>query len=679
MSKTLIIVESPAKAKTIEKFLGTKYKVVASIGHIRDLPKSKMGVDIENNFEPQYINIRGKGDLIKSLKKEAAKATKVLLAPDPDREGEAISWHLAHILGLDINEKIRVTFNEITKDAIKNAVKSPREINLNLVDAQQARRILDRLVGYSISPVLWRKLKKGLSAGRVQSVATKLVCDREALIEGFVERLYYKVEANAKGKDIFHLSAIKGKKKMLEDEKEVAQILENLKSGSFQISDVIRKNRKRPPQQPFTTSTLQMEASNKLGFGTGKTMMVAQMLYEGIKLSEGTTGLITYMRTDSTRISDEARKDAVSFITRTYGENYVGKGSQKANKSSAQDAHEAIRPTYAFKSPDEIEHYLTKDQLKLYKLIWERFISSQMADSEYSQIDIDAKNGDYSFKAKSSKLVFDGFQKVYPVYTSEVQLSEYEKGEVVEKVKYSRTDHKTSPPSRYTEASLVKELEDLGIGRPSTYAPTISTIITRGYVRREKKSLIPTELGMITNDLVSSNFSMVVDTKFTAKLESDLDRIEEKHIDWKKVVRSYYEPIKDQIDVALETIENIDLPVQTDVVCDKCGAYMVQRESKFGKFLTCPNYPECENIKPILKEIGVKCPKCETGQVIERKTKKLKIFYGCSTFPACKFTSWDKPVDKKCPKCGEILVENKSRGKNASKLKCSSKSCDYKE
>jgi DNA topoisomerase-1 len=675
--KTLVIVESPAKAKTIEKFLGTKYRVIASVGHIRDLPKSKMGVDINNSFEPQYINIRGKGDLIKALKKEAQKAKNILLATDPDREGEAIAWHLAHILGLNLNEDIRITFHEITKDAIIKASKEPRKIDLNLVDAQQARRILDRLVGYSISPVLWRKLKKGLSAGRVQSVATKLVCDREKLIDDFIEKRFFKVHAFLKTTDEFMLYEVNGKKDTLEDEIEVDKIFHNLNNGKMIISSVEEKLRKKSGYLPFTTSTMQMEASNKFNFSPSKTMKIAQELYEGIKLPQGDVGLITYMRTDSTRISNEAKEDCSKFILEKFGNDYLNNESRKPKENkSAQDAHEAIRPTYVFKEPNSIQEFLSKDQFKLYSLIWDRFVSSMMTDAIFNQIEVIGTNGECSFKAKSSKLAFDGYQRVYKTVNTDIRLKDYEVGEVVQKVKYEKTEHFTTPPARYTEASLVKELEDLGIGRPSTYAPTISTIVVRGYVKREKKSLIPTELGLITNELMCENFATIVDPKFTAKLESDLDLIEERHDDWHTVVGNYYWPMKEQVDHAIENIEKIDLRVSIDEKCPKCGHELLMRESKFGKFISCSDYPKCDYTRPILNEIGVKCPLCETGNVIERKSKKLKVFYGCSNFPECKFTSWDKPVGRECPKCSSQLVES-NKGKKS--IKCSNKECDYKE
>ncbi|OJV64701.1 MAG: DNA topoisomerase I [Clostridiales bacterium 38-18] len=685
MSNNLVIVESPAKAKTIEKFLGKNYKVVASIGHIRDLPKSTMGVDFDNDFEPKYINIRGKGDLIKSLKSAAKKADHVFLATDPDREGEAIAWHLAYILGVDANSDCRVTFHEITKDAIKSAVKAPRAIDINLVDAQQARRVLDRIVGYSISPILWRKVKKGLSAGRVQSVATKLICDRERDILNFIPQEYWKIEAVTDlivDKEPLSLEFYGNQngKIVPQNENEVNQILSNTKDQPAIISKVEKRKKLRNPSAPFITSSLQQEASNKFGFTTKKTMIIAQQLYEGINIKgQGSVGLITYMRTDSTRISDIAKDACRKFILDNFGENMLATEEKKQKTAkNAQDAHEAIRPTMVELTPESVEESLTKDQLKLYELIWSRFVSSQMASAEYEAHSVEATVSDYIFKVNGSRLLFEGFLKVYNSGTqSDRILPELNEGEALKVSHFDPTQHFTQPPARFTEASLVKEMEEKGIGRPSTYAPTITTILSRGYVDKEKKSLKPTELGFIIDEIMSDYFTRIVDIDFTADMENRFDDIEEGDVLWKDVIRNFYQPFIEMIEKADQEIEKVDLTEETDIDCEKCGKKMLIRQGRYGKFLACSDYPNCDNTKPILKKLGIKCPQCEDGEIIERKSKKLKVFYGCSEFPKCNFVSWDMPIDKKCPKCGDLLVIKKNKKQEV--IKCHNATCDYIE
>lgn len=681
MPKNLVIVESPAKAKTIEKFLGRNYKVIASIGHIRDLPKSTMGVDIENDFEPKYINIRGKGPLIKDIKKEAKNSKKVFLATDPDREGEAIAWHLAHILGMDQEDHIRIAFNEITKDAVKKAITNPRQLNKDLIDAQQARRVLDRLVGYSISPILWRKVRKGLSAGRVQSVATKMICDREKEIGEFIPTEFWKISADLMTADKNDLTAnlmqYKKKELVINNEAEALKIEKELNGSPYIVKNIEQKVKNRNPNFSYTTSSLQQDASNRFNFSTKKTMMIAQQLYEGIKLSEGFVGLITYMRTDSTRISEEAKEQARSFIERQFGQEYIAQVKVNKNKKNGQDAHEAIRPTSAFREPENIKGSLSKDQFKLYNLIWERFIASQMASAKFQSLSVAIDNGDYGFKASGSILMFDGYLKVATNTQKDKLLPELKVDELLDLKKLLKDQKFTQPPSRYTEASLVKEMEERGIGRPSTYSPTISTILSRGYVERDKKTLLPTELGHIINDIMSEYFSSVVQVDFTAGMERKFDTIENGDIHWKETIREFYKPFEDLITKAEDGLEKVDLTEETDIDCTLCGSKMVIKHGRFGKFLACSNYPECKNTKPILKEIGVHCPKCETGQVVERRTKKYKIFYGCSTFPACTFVSWDKPVNKMCPECGSILTEGK--GKKKGNLVCSNKECSHFE
>lgn len=672
--KYLVIVESPAKAKTIEKYLGRNYKVVASVGHIRDLPKSKMGIDIENNYEPHYISIRGKGDVIKSLKAAAKKAEKVYLAADPDREGEAIAWHLAYLLGLDLKDKNRVVFNEITKEAVKAAFKEPRTINVDLVDAQQARRILDRLVGYSISPILWRKVKKGLSAGRVQSVALKMIIDRENEIREFKPEEYWSIDGNfQKGRKKFKANfwGVDGKKKKLPNAEAVKEITSRIDGKDYDVTKVEKKERKRNPALPFTTSSLQQEAARKLNFRTRKTMMVAQQLYEGIALGkQGTVGLITYMRTDSTRIADSAKAEAAEFIEKTYVDEFSAHGGRKAkNTQGAQDAHEAVRPSSVLRTPDEMKKYLDKDQLKLYTLIWSRFVASQMTPAILDTMKVTLQQNGVTFIANGSKVKFKGFMQVYVEGRDDGKedkeniLPELVEGDVVKSVDIEPKQHFTQPPARFSEATLIRTLEENGVGRPSTYAPTLETIQRRYYVKLTNKRFEPTELGEIVNSLVSEFFPQIVDTHFTATMETDLDKVGEGQEKWVEVVDRFYKPFEKELTNAEEKIEKIqikDEPAGFD--CELCGHPMVIKLGRYGKFYACSNFPDCRNTKAIVKEIGVTCPVCHEGQVIERKSKKNRIFYGCSRYPECDFTSWDKPVGRPCPKCGQYLVEKKVKG-----------------
>lgn len=678
----LIIVESPAKAKTIEKFLGKGYKVKASVGHVRDLPKSKLGVDIENNFEPNYITIRGKAGTVNELKKEAKKSDKVFLATDPDREGEAISWHLAFLLGLDEEEKNRIEFNEITKEAVRNAIKNPRKIDKNLVDAQQARRVLDRLVGYKISPILWSKVRKGLSAGRVQSAATKMICDREEEIEKFIPKEYWSIlleTQNSKRKKIeFELSKYKNKKIEINDKEQSDKIVSEIENKDLLIKSIEKKNRKKSAYRPFITSTLQQEASAKLGFTTKKTMQIAQQLYEGISIKgSGTQGLITYMRTDSQRISTEAQNFAKDAIVSKYGKEYYKAYGYKAAGKNVQDAHECIRPSHIDLDPQKIEDSLNKDQYKLYRLIYNRFLACMMQDAVYEQQTITGLIDDYSFKANGSKLLFDGFLRVYDYSSSEENiLPDVEENELLKVKKINPKQHFTQPPARYNEASLVKALEELGIGRPSTYASIITTIQDRQYVEKKQKNLYPTELGKVVTKLLEQYFEQIVNLEFTADIESKLDIIADGNNQWKEIVSNYYEPIEKNLEVASKEIEHINMDEATDEICEKCGSPMVIKHGRFGRFLACSNYPECKNAKPILQKLGMKCPKCGDGDIIVRKSKKGKVFYGCSKYPECDFVSWDKPTGNKCPDCGSPLVEADKKSKH--KEKCSNKECKYK-
>ncbi|OPZ86715.1 MAG: DNA topoisomerase 1 [Firmicutes bacterium ADurb.Bin419] len=688
MADKLVIVESPAKAHTIGKFLGKEFKIVASVGHVRDLPKSQIGVDIDNNFEPKYITIRGKGDVISKLKKEAKNAKKIYLATDPDREGEAISWHLANLLNIDNKEKCRVTFNEITKNAVKNAIKEPREIDQDLVDAQQARRILDRIVGYKISPILWKKVKKGLSAGRVQSVATRMICDREDEIENFVPEEYWTIDAKLEkkvGKGSFDAKfyGTGGKKVELKNEDDVKKVLDNIKDKAFIVQKIKKGEKKKSPAPPFITSTMQQEAARKLGFTTKKTMIVAQQLYEGIEIKGvGAIGLVTYIRTDSTRISAEAQQDALNFITEKYGKKYVPDEKRVfKNKSASQDAHECIRPSQVTLEPDAIKESLTKEQYKLYKLIWSRFVSSQMASAEYDTINTDITAGDYTFRANGQIIKFQGFIVLYQEgkdeegEEGESNVPELAEGEELKQKKIDPKQHFTQPPPRYTEASLVKTLEEKGIGRPSTYAPTITTILARGYVVKDAKALMPTELGKIVNDIMKNYFQDIVDVEFTAQLEKKLDDVEEGFKKWVDVMRGFYTPFADVLKDAESKIGNVEVPDEvTDEICEKCGRNMVIKMSRYGKFLACPGFPECRNARPILEETGVKCPKCG-GKVYIKKSKKGKKYLGCENNPTCSFMSWEMHSKENCPKCGNFLLK-KFSGKKAH-YKCSNEDCDF--
>ena len=659
MADKLIIVESPAKANTIKKFLGGSTKVVASMGHIRDLPKSKMGVDIEHDFEPEYINIRGKGDLIKSLKKDAKNAKKVYLATDPDREGEAIAWHLAHILEIPEDSVCRVTFNEITKETVKESIKNPRKIDMNLTDAQQARRVLDRIVGYKISPLLWKKVRRGLSAGRVQSVAVKLIVDREEEIEAFIPQEYWNIYARLlekKSKKDFTAKFYgkDGKKIEIHSKEEVDDILKKIENGKYVVTDVKKAEKKRNPAPPFTTSTMQQEASRKLGFTLKKTMSVAQGLYEGVSVGEkGTVGLITYMRTDSTRISEEARAAAKKQITKNYGENYYENRYFKT-KENAQDAHEGIRPTYVDLEPDKIKEFLSNDQYKLYRLIYNRFLASQMATAIYDTVSANIDVNSYNFKVNGQTLRFKGFMTLY-VETEDnkkeeedVSIPELAINEELEKEKIDTKQSFTEPPPRYTEASLVKALEEKGIGRPSTYSPTITTILERHYIEKEQKQLIPTELGKIVNKLLTENFTDVINVEFTAKIEEEFDSIAEGKQEWKQVIRDFYKPFEKQVEKVEKELEHVELVEEiSDVPCEKCGRMMVIKYGRYGKFLACPGYPECHNAKPIVETIDEPCPKCG-GKVQIRKSKKRRKFYICENNPdKCDYISWNKPEKKK--------------------------------
>lgn len=654
MADKLIIVESPAKANTIKKFLGGKTKVVASMGHIRDLPKSKLGVNIENNFEPEYINIRGKGDLIKSLKKDAKSAKKVYLATDPDREGEAIAWHLAHILDIPEDSKSRVTFNEITKTAVQKAIKEPRQIDINLVNAQQARRVLDRIVGYKISPVLWKKVRKGLSAGRVQSVAVKLIVDREKEIEDFIPEEYWNIIAkllDEKSKKEFEAKLVGKNNKKLEihSKEEVDEILANIKDAKFIVKDVKKGERKRNPAPPFTTSTMQQEASRKLNFSLKKTMSVAQTLYEGVKIPEkGTVGLITYMRTDSTRISEEARKVAKEVVEATYGSEYYENRYYKT-KADAQDAHEAIRPTYIDIKPEQIKDSLTNDQYKLYRLIYNRFLASQMKSAIFDTLAVTIDANEYNFKANGQSIKFKGFMTLYVEGTDEKEdeIGQIPLLEVAQEVKKEKIESKqsfTEPPPRYTEASLVKALEEKDIGRPSTYSPTITTILARHYIEKEAKQLVPTELGKVVNKLLTENFPDIINVEFTAEIENEFDEIADGKENWKQMISEFYGPFEKELEKVEKELEHVELEEEvSDVPCEKCGRMMIVKYGRYGKFLACPGYPECKNVKPYIETIEEPCPKCG-GKVQIRKTKNRRTFYICENNPdKCDYISWTKP------------------------------------
>ena len=655
MPNKLIIVESPAKANTIKKFLGGNYKVMASMGHIRDLPKSKLGVDIEHDFEPEYINIRGKGDLIKSLKKEAKNASKVYLATDPDREGEAIAWHLSHILEIPQDAVCRVTFNEITKETVQKSIKEPRKIDMNLTDAQQARRVLDRIVGYKISPILWKKVKRGLSAGRVQSVAVKLIVDREEEIEKFIPQEYWNIyailiEPNSNKKFEAKFYGKDGKKLEINNEEEVNNILKQIETGKYVVDDVKKGEKKRTPAPPFTTSTMQQEASRKIGFTLKKTMSVAQGLYEGVKVTErGTVGLITYMRTDSTRISEEARHAAKNYIEQTYGKSYYENRYYKT-KQNSQDAHEAIRPTYIDLTPEKIKNDLTPDQYKLYRLIYNRFIASQMSAAVYDTVSANINVNSYNFKASGQTLKFKGFMTLYvesldnEKEETDESIPELVIGQEVIKEKLDPKQSFTEPPPRYTEASLVKALEEKGIGRPSTYSPTITTILERHYIQKEQKQLVPTELGKVVNTILTENFTDIINVEFTAKIEEDFDEIAEGKEPWKEVIREFYGPFEKEVEKVDKELEHVKIEDEvTDIPCDKCGRMMVIKYGRYGKFLACPGYPECKNAKPLVENIDVPCPVCG-AKVQVRKTKRGKKYYICENNPkSCNYISWNKP------------------------------------
>ena len=669
MANKLVIVESPAKAKTIGKFLGRGYKVEASQGHVRDMPKSQIGVDVEHGFEPKYITIRGRGEILNRIRKEARSASKIYLATDPDREGEAISWHLANVLGIAEDAPCRIEFHEVTSKAVKAAVKNPRTINMDLVNAQQARRVLDRLIGYKISPLLWRKVKKGLSAGRVQSVATKMICDREEEIDIFVPEEYWTISAPftiGKAKVSARFTGFGGDKAELHNQQEAQAVVDACRDATFRVSIIKKGERRKYPAAPFTTSNLQQEASRKLGFTTQKTMQIAQQLYEGVEIAgEGSQGLVTYIRTDSTRIADEALEAVRAMIADNYSAEYLPeKPNIYKTRSSAQDAHEAIRPTDILRRPDAIKASLSRDQFKLYKLIYERFVSSQMTPAVYDtlSVDIDASSG-ARFHFNAQKLRFAGFTAVYEESQDDAaeeasvnNLPELEEGMTAEAGEIQPDQHFTQPPPRYTEASLVRTLEEKGIGRPSTYAPTISTIISRGYVARENKRLIPTELGKIVNDMMCKNFPNIVDIAFTAGMEEELDEVEAGKVEWHGIIADFYGPFEKTLEEADKNIEKVAIEDQvSDVPCEKCGAMMVYKMSRYGKFLACPNFPECRFTMALPKNIGVPCPKCG-GELLERISRKGRKFYGCEKYPECDFVSWDRPVADKCPVCGERMV-----------------------
>jgi DNA topoisomerase-1 len=688
MADALVIVESPAKAKTIGKYLGSKYIVKASMGHVRDLPKSQMGVDVQKQYEPKYITIRGKGDVLKSLKDAARKVKKVYLAADPDREGEAIAWHLAQYLGLDLNQPLRVVFNEITKDAIKEAFKHPRHINMDLVNAQQARRILDRLVGYNISPLLWKKVRKGLSAGRVQSVTVKLIIDREKEIRSFVPEEYWTITSKLMSEGKVFEAKFHGfgeEKVELRSEAEVKEVLDRIAGHPYLVKKVQKRERKRNPAPPFITSSLQQEAARKLNFRTAKTMMIAQQLYEGIDLGkEGTVGLITYMRTDSTRVSVTAQEEAKGYILQNFGQEYVLSEAREHGKHErAQDAHEAIRPTSVMRTPDSLKEYLSRDQLRLYRLIWERFLASQMASAVLDTMSVEIEVNGVHFRASGSKVKFPGFMKVYIEGSDDSGSEEdaflppIEEGQTLEQQSLEPNQHFTQPPPRYTEARLVKTLEELGIGRPSTYAPTLETIQKRGYVALVEKRFVPTELGEIVISLIEEFFPEILDVEFTSQMESELDEIEEGMGDWIKVLDHFYQDFAKRVEVAEEKMEEVEIKDEvSDELCELCGRHLVYKMGRFGKFLACSGFPECRNTKPIVKEVGVECPQCKTGSIIERKSKKSRVFYGCSRYPECEYVSWDKPIARPCPKCGQLLVE-KRRKKQGVSVACTQ--CDYQE
>lgn len=683
-TKNLVIVESPAKAKTIKKFLGNNYKIEASMGHIRDLPKSQLGVDIENDFEPKYITIRGKGDLLAKLRKEIKTADKVYLATDPDREGEAISWHLIHALKLDDVNYSRITFNEITKTAVKKSIKEAREIDMDLVNAQQARRVLDRVVGYSISKLLWKKVKKGLSAGRVQSVTLRLICDREEEINSFIPEEYWTIDANliSGGKTEFSAKfyGVEGKKTELKAEDEVMEIVKTIEEAEFKISEIKKGTRIKKPLPPFITSTLQQEASKYLNLTAQKTMMIAQQLYEGVDIKgEGTMGLVSYIRTDSVRISDDAYNDIKNFVSENYGDEFNSKERIiYKSRNKAQDAHEAIRPTYIERTPDSIKGSLSREQYKLYKLIWERAVASQMASAEYETQHISILADKYTFKSSGSVLTFKGFLEVYDKVEEENEsnrMPSLNEGEVVTVKEIEPLQHFTQPPARFTDASLIKMLEEIGVGRPSTYAPTIATILARNYVIKEKKMFYPTELGEVITDIMKNYFANIVNIDFTAQMEDDLDCVEEGSIEWKDIIRRFYPVFEHDMKNAEDKLSKIEIKDEvTDVICEKCGRNMVIKYGRYGKFLACPGFPECSNAKPFFEDAGVACPECG-GKILIKKTKKGRKYFGCEHNPDdCTFVSWNRPVEEKCPQCGSYMVE---KGTKNTKIVCSNEKCGF--
>lgn len=681
MAKNLIIVESPAKSKTIKKFLGSNYTVVASNGHVRDLPKSQMGVDFDNDFEPKYITIRGKGELLASLRKEVKKADKIYLATDPDREGEAISWHLFFALKLDPKKTKRITFNEITKNAVRQAIKESREIDMDLVDAQQARRVLDRIVGYSISPLLWQKVKRGLSAGRVQSVALRIIADREAQIDAFIPTEYWSMEAEfpVKGCKKPLLAKYYGNPKKQENigKEELEKIYKDLEGAVYEVSEIKKGERTKKPPLPFTTSTLQQECAKHLNFATSKTMRIAQQLYEGVAVKgHGTIGLITYLRTDSTRISQEADAECKEFIRENYGaENVMENAARKKETKKIQDAHEAIRPTYVNLTPAVVKNSLSRDQFRLYQLIWKRFVASRMNGARYETTSVKINAGNYRFTSSGSKIVFPGFLSVYQNDEDKAEnnaaLHKVAKGDVFKEVELKKEQHFTQPPAHYTEASLVKELEDLGIGRPSTYAPTISTLISRRYLAKENKNLYLSDLGDIVNRIMVSAFPSIVDVNFTATMETLLDGVAEGTVEWKSIIRNFYPDLKEAVEHAEQALEKIEIEDEvTDTICENCGRNMVIKYGPHGKFLACPGFPECRNTKPYFEKIGVKCPKCG-GEIVIKKTQKGRRYYGCENYPECDVMTWQKPSKEICPKCGNMLLEK------GNKLVCADSACGY--
>lgn len=681
MAKYLVIVESPAKVKTIKKFLGKNYEVVASNGHVRDMPKSSMGIDFENDYEPKYITIRGKGEKLAELRRYVKKADKVYLATDPDREGEAISWHLANALKLEDKKMARITFNEITKPAVKESLKHPREINMDLVDAQQARRVIDRMVGYSISPLLWQKIKRGLSAGRVQSVALRMLCDREEEINAFIPKEYWDMDAVLKYKNKEFTVSFYGDKKgkvEITGKEQLDQIIEELNGSNFSVNDIKKGSRTRKAPVPFTTSTMQQEASKALNFSTQKTMRIAQQLYEGVDIKgRGTIGLITYLRTDSTRVSETAEAQVKEFIEGNYGKDYmIREITAKKSSKKIQDAHEAIRPTDVTLTPDQVKAQLPRDQFRLYQLIWKRFVASRMGNAVYETYNVKIGAKDYEFHASTSKIDFDGFMKIYTDSDNEKvvtnnTIAKLEKDSELEFVKFEENQHFTQPPAHFTEAALVKAMEEQGIGRPSTYAPTISTIVGRRYVTKEKKNLYVTELGEAVNNVMKTAFKVIVDTEFTANMESLLDSVEEGTVEWKTIIRNFYPDLDLMVKDAEQKLEKIHIAdEESDEICEECGRRMVIKYGPHGKFLACPGFPECRNTKPYLEKVGVPCPKCGKD-VVYRMTKKGRRYYGCIDGPECDFMSWQKPSTEKCPQCGGYMVEK------GNKLACADAQCGY--